>query len=86
MKRRRISKKFCDSLPVPIKFGDRWTLDHKIINTDDSSQEGDRAVCVILDQACYWLQAYADPKKTSEATIRALQEFGGPEVSGPHGV
>ena len=29
--------KACDSLPVPVRFGDAGTLDHKIINEDDAS-------------------------------------------------
>ena len=74
------SKRYCDSLPVPVKFGDRGTLDHKIINDDDKSRDHDKAVCVVLDIATYWLQAYADPRKTAEATISALQEFYGPEI------
>lgn len=78
--RRGDSKKACDSLPTPKKFGDRGTLDHKIINEDDKSRDGDRNICVILNEATYWLQAYADARKTAEATIRALQEFYGPEI------
>jgi DNA (cytosine-5)-methyltransferase 1 len=70
----------CDALPEPVVFGDSGTLDHKIINEDDKSKSEDRAVCVILDRATYWLQAYADKHKSAEATIKALQQFYGPQI------
>ena len=72
--------KACDSLPIPKKFGDSGTLDHKIMNEDDASREGDKNACIILDRATYWLQAYADKTKSADATIRALQKFYGPKI------
>ena len=74
------SERDCDALPEPTTFGDSGTLDHKVINEDDKSRSEDRNVCVILDRATYWLQAYADKHKNAEATIRALQQFYGPQL------
>ena len=73
--------KACDSLPVPVNFGDAGTLDHKIINEDDASRDGDRNACVILDRATYWLQAYGDTTKSAKATISALQNKYGSKIS-----
>ena len=30
-----------DALPTPEHFGDAGTLDHKVMNEDDASREGD---------------------------------------------
>ena len=38
--------KACDSLPVPVKFGDAGTLDHKIMNEDDASRDRWRQECM----------------------------------------
>ena len=83
MKARGESKgeKHVDALPTPQHFGDAGTLDHKVINEDDASREGDRNACVILDRATYWLQAYGDQNKSAKATISALPKFYGPKIS-----
>ena len=82
MKARCESKgaKECDALPTPVEFGDAGTLDHKVLNEDDASRDGDRNACVMLDRATYWLQSYADETKSSKATIRAMQKFYGPKI------
>ena len=64
-----------DKMPPPRKFGDLITADHKIINEDDQSKEGDRAVCVIQDQFTYWLQAYPSKTKSAKETMEAFQDF-----------
>ena len=65
------SERDCDALPEPIKFGDSGMLDHKVINDDDKSRSEDRNVCVILDRAIYWLQAYADKIFRKSQTVGA---------------
>ena len=73
--------KACDALSVPVNFGGAGTLDHKIINEDDASRDGDRNACVILDRGTNWLQAYGDTTKSAIATISALQKFYGLKIS-----
>ena len=70
----------CDALPKPEVFGDAGTLDHKIMNEDGASRDGDRVACIILDRATYWQQAYADETKSTKATIRALQKLYGHRI------
>ena len=42
-----------DALPEPKEFGDAITADHKILNDDTASSEGDKAACIIQDRATY---------------------------------
>ena len=39
---------------MPVKFGNAGTLDHKVLNEDDASRDGDRNACIISDTATYW--------------------------------
>ena len=64
-----------DSLPIPQKFGDAVTCDHKILNEDQEDRENDRNIFVILDRFTQFIQAYAAPTKSAVETMKAFQNF-----------
>ena len=39
-----------DGLPVPTAWGDAVTADHKVLNDEDASRDGDKLALVILDK------------------------------------
>ena len=72
------------NLPIPKKFGDMLTADHKILGDEDESLQGDKVACVIQDKATYWLQAYPAPTKSADETANAFKRFLGPEIKCKH--
>ena len=77
-------EKTADALPTPTKFAQALTLDHKTLNEEIASRDHDQNICVILDRATYWLQAYPDKSKSAQATKYALQRFLGPQQKAEH--
>ena len=55
-----------DDLPVPKKFADAITCDHKILNENDANRSSDRLALVVLGRFTQWLQGY--PSKTRPQT------------------
>ena len=73
-----------DKLPMPKKFADAITCDHKILNEDDASRDRDRVALVVLDRHTKWLQSYAAETKEASEVILAMKRFVGPQVVPEH--
>ena len=73
-----------DDLPVPKKFADAITCDHKILNENDASRSSDRLAMVVLDRFTQWLQGYPSKTKTADECQIYLKEFVGPQCEPQH--
>ena len=57
-----------------LKFGDRLTADHAIMNQENMSAEDEALVaCVIQDGFSQWLQAFPCKTKSAQDTLRSFQ-------------
>ena len=73
-----------EDLPEPKKFGDALTADHAIVNEDDRERDRDKVALVILDKFSRWLQSFPCPNKSAKETIKAFQQFLGPQLKAKH--
>ena len=73
-----------DDLPIPQKFGDAITCDHKILNEDQEDAEEQHNIFVILDRYSQFLQAYAAKQKSTEETKKAFQRYFEPNQEPEH--
>ena len=73
-----------DDLPVPKKFADAITADHKISNEDDESRTHDRVAMIVLDRFTQWLQGYPCKTKFSDECVLNFQKFVGPQCKPEH--
>ena len=73
-----------DDLPIPQKFGDAITCDHKILNEDQEDAEEQHNIFVILDRYTQFLQAYAAKQKSAEETKKAFQRYFEPNQEPTH--
>ena len=55
-----------DDLPIPKKFADSITADHKILNENYASRNHARVALIILDRFTQWTDSYPCKKKSSE--------------------
>ena len=59
-----------DALAPALKFGDRLTADHAIMNQENMSAEDEALVaCVIQDGFSQWLQAFPCKTKSAQDTL-----------------
>ena len=67
-----------DELPTPKAFADSITLDHAIINEEDSSRLKDQVALIAQDRFSAWLQAYAAKSKSAmnELVFQVFHHFG----------
>lgn len=74
-----------DALLPAMKFGDRITADHAVMNDDNKSAEDEALnACVIQDGFSNWLQSYPCKTKGAADTLRSFQKFLGPDVLAKH--
>ena len=73
-----------DDLPVPKKFADAITCDHKVLNQEDASRDSDRLALVVQDRFTQWLQGYPSKTKTADECEMYLKEFVGPQLEPQH--
>ena len=62
-----------DDFPVPKKFADAITCDHKILNEDDAGRSSDRLALVVLDRFTQWLQGYPSKTRTADEREKVSQ-------------
>ena len=67
-----------DALPEPKKFGDAITADHKVLNDDDKTRDGDKLALVIQDSFTHWLQSFPCKTKDAKECARCFKRFWGP--------
>ena len=81
----KLDNRRCDALPEATCFGDRLTVDHKIMNEENKSVgDEDLVACVIQDAYTDWLQAYPCKSKSAADTLRSFQESLGPKLKTHH--
>ena len=64
-------------MPVPKKYLDAVTMDHKVMNEGQAAGNGERYACIMLDRFTHWLQAFPSVTKTAEERGQCLSRFFG---------